>query len=348
MVPIEALFFEDGLPGIVRRGVAPEAAPAAPLGEAELVSRGEHLCQIADDLEAASSPTQRDLRLHALTGDLRALSQGTTGELGARLLEFSDVAAGMLEEGLAARISHAFAERLRAVGEALRAALQTEEGDVAERVEEATAGLRRIKSGSVAATTPIPVAEPEDDIVPIESLAPDDLVPEPHPAPRAAAISVDGSRDGNPFATLFSGSGASAESGDLAGSYVTFGRLLHESSIVSPSLDGLMGRLRPAPSRPTAGTAVPPARHPAPQPALEAAPMIPAAAPFVAAESPVAEPEVPVVEIAELCYRGRAALQRAAAIKIEIRGALEGSSFQPSLEPLVAELLDLVELALIE
>lgn len=334
-VPIESLFFEDSEPGIVRRGTPPDAAPGATLGEAELVSRGEHLCQIADDLEGASSPTQRDLRLHALTGDLRALAPGTTGDLNGCLLEFSDVAAGMLEEGLAARIAHAFAERLRAVGEALRAAPQSSDQETTERVREATAGLRRLKTGSISASVPAiaqtagqtTIEAMELDIVPIESLAPDDDAP----AVLSTGLAPDLGAAALPpteFASLFKGSGSAEESRDLAGTFVTFGRLMDLSTGSAPSIDGLLGRLHAAP---------------APRPVTRATPVT--AAPLPA---PMVEVSVPVVEIAELCYRGRTALQRAALVKMEIERAIEASSFQASLQPLVAELLDLVELALIE
>ncbi|MFI5210037.1 MAG: hypothetical protein ACHQ2E_06295, partial [Gemmatimonadales bacterium] len=79
IVSIEELFPEDGEPGILERGSAPVA------GRGEVISRGERLRQVADDLERASSPTQRDLRLHAIALDLRALARGITGDLGHRL-----------------------------------------------------------------------------------------------------------------------------------------------------------------------------------------------------------------------------------------------------------------------
>jgi hypothetical protein len=55
-----------------------------------------------------------------------------------------------------------------------------------------------------------------------------------------------------------------------------------------------------------------------------------------------------VVEISELCYRGRTALQRAARLKVEIRSALDRDEASILVQPLLDELMDLVELALVE
>jgi hypothetical protein len=60
------------------------------------------------------------------------------------------------------------------------------------------------------------------------------------------------------------------------------------------------------------------------------------------------EPEVDVVEIATLCYRGRGALERAAVVRDQIRVARSAEATAGVVEPLVEELLDLVELALVE
>ena len=50
----------------------PQFAAPAPLGPLELVSHGEHLCQIADLIARVGSATERDLRLYHLVGALRA------------------------------------------------------------------------------------------------------------------------------------------------------------------------------------------------------------------------------------------------------------------------------------
>jgi hypothetical protein len=54
------------------------------------------------------------------------------------------------------------------------------------------------------------------------------------------------------------------------------------------------------------------------------------------------------VDIAAICYRGRSALTRAAAVRAEIRGAMASHAAGAVLRPLVEELLDLVDLAQVE
>lgn len=59
-----------------------------------------------------------------------------------------------------------------------------------------------------------------------------------------------------------------------------------------------------------------------------------------------AAPEPSALDIRALCYRGRAALERAAEVRGEIAERLMRREALPSVEALVAELLDLVPLAL--
>jgi hypothetical protein len=67
-----------------------------------------------------------------------------------------------------------------------------------------------------------------------------------------------------------------------------------------------------------------------------------------AAPSPAPPAETEAVDIQALCYRGRAALERAAAVRGEIAAALDRRVELGSLQPLIRELLDLVPLALAE
>ncbi|HET7599309.1 MAG TPA: hypothetical protein VFK09_03410 [Gemmatimonadales bacterium] len=64
------------------------------------------------------------------------------------------------------------------------------------------------------------------------------------------------------------------------------------------------------------------------------------------AEAP--SPETGVVEIGALCYRGRAALERAAVVRAEIADRLARTNDLAAVQPLIQELLDLVPLALTE
>ncbi len=330
VVPIESLFFDDGMPGVVRRGTAPRPA-APPLGRAELVSRGEHLCQVADDLDRATSPTQRDLRLHSLTTDLRSLGESVLGQLGTRIRAFADQARDAISRGVAARAVGDFAACLREAGQLLRAwSEEASEGPMIEQF----AGLSRTLTHLDAVISqpatiappapPVPTAELDLDIVPIESL----LLEEP-PAPPPTGVE-------GPVGARAESRTSAVESTDLAGSLVTYARLLQHHGLPPASLDELLRRptqpkipIAPAPAEVSTG------------PVLEPVPERPLA--------PVAAtPEPEVIEIGDLCYRGRGALLRAALVKLQIRGALASRAPASTVDPLIDELLDLVELALVD
>jgi hypothetical protein len=55
-----------------------------------------------------------------------------------------------------------------------------------------------------------------------------------------------------------------------------------------------------------------------------------------------------IVAIESLCYRGRSALERAAAVRGQLAAELAGASDLATIRPLLQELLDLVPLALDE
>jgi len=63
---------------------------------------------------------------------------------------------------------------------------------------------------------------------------------------------------------------------------------------------------------------------------------------------PALAPEPDVLAIADLCYRGRAALHRAVEVRREIREAMASHAPGAVLRPMVEELLDLVDLATVE
>lgn len=66
------------------------------------------------------------------------------------------------------------------------------------------------------------------------------------------------------------------------------------------------------------------------------------------AAAPAATPADTVVPIESLCYRGRAALERAVEVRRELAARLQGPVELADVQPLVQELLDLVPLALAE
>jgi len=294
IVPIETLFFA-GDAGVVQLGTAPRSPAAAGFGAAAIVSRGEHLCQSADEIADAGSVTQRDLRLHVLIGDLRTLGSGLPPGLDIAVEAFGSSARSAVARGAATRDPGGFAAVIRDAGTRLRGFTEvTQPTTLIQAFEALSARLEALVEEPAAPTpvtvaTPVPAAEPvamvddESDVVPIESLAPDE-----------------------PPAVSAGPSGFSSDAWDLAASYARLEEL-------------------------TAGAAGPAA----------------AEAPATRIPVRIAAPEPAVVDIAALCYSGRAALERADQVRREIlaRGPAQPTA---AIQPLVDELLDLVELALVD
>jgi hypothetical protein len=171
------------------------------------------------------------------------------------------------------------------------------------------------------APEPVPTFAPEPmgAIVPIESLAPDPIgdviVPIQSLAP-----------DDEP---TFAQPGAG-----LIGAFVSYQRLLVFHGTGEASIDGLLGRI----------AATPP---------MVVSPALPAVAAMVPSETverpvPALAPEPDVIAIADICYRGRSALHRAADVRHAIRDAMASHAPGAVLRPLVEELLDLVDLAMVD
>jgi HPt (histidine-containing phosphotransfer) domain-containing protein len=309
VVPIESLYPEGEPHPVIPPPSQPQFASPAPLGPLELVSQGEHLRQIADLISHARSATERDLRLYHLVGALRSAGGPSTDPVASALSVFARSTREALAAGVAAQATVELATCLRDAGDLLRSIADTDDRmlvsrrmlDVAYRLDQ----LRATPEPAVAAATPdaeldvVPieslaydaVAEVgirESEIVPIESLAPDGppVVPIQQLAPDA----------------LISHSG-------LEASFSTLARLGRERSAPSPSLEGLLGRVTPAPT---------------------------------------ARPTEEAVSIEILCYRGRAALERAASVRDDLNSKLAHRADLESIRPLIQELLDLVPLALVE
>jgi hypothetical protein len=101
-----------------------------------------------------------------------------------------------------------------------------------------------------------------------------------------------------------------APAGGLEGSYATFDRLRRERPAAPASLEALVGQA-------------------------------------LAATTPAAaDPEVVTIEIGSLVYRGRAALERANAVRQQLADELARNGGIEKIQPLLQELLDLVPLAL--
>lgn len=215
VVPIETLYLEgDPSPLAPAHGQPQFEAPAA-LGPLELVSHGEHLCQIADLIARASSATERDLRLYHLIGALRTAAVPGPDPVAGALAVFARSTREALASGISSRSTEELVDGLRAAGELLRSVADAEDRmqvsrrllDVAHRVDQARGSAEEPRK---------PSADLETDVVPIESLAPD--------TPPAAAA---------------------PEESVLETSFRTLERLQRERGGAPPSLEVLMGAQQP-------------------------------------------------------------------------------------------------------
>ncbi len=303
IVPIETLFFA-GEEGIVHRGSAPRSQVGASMSAAAVVSRGEHLCQAADEIDEAAPGTPQNLRLHLLVDDLRTLKTGLPTGLDVAVASFAAAAEAAVYRGVAAAHAAQFTELIRDAGGRLRnftdvtqpAAFGEGFHGLVRSIE--ALGAEPVGQPPVPARRPAP--EPEIDVVPIESLAPDEVR-----APVAVPVA------GNSW--------------DLAASYTSYESLVAGGAAVSRAPSHLTSAPRPA--------LVARERDSGPREAVKAAPPSPAA-------------ELPIVEIGDLLYRGRSALQRADQLRHVIRTAVYSDQPMSDIRPLVDELLDLVGLAI--
>jgi hypothetical protein len=346
VVGIETLFFA-GEDGIVERGSVPRSGPAAGFGAAAVVSRGEHLCQSADELAQAGSATQRDLRLHVLVGDLRTLGAGLPPGLDVAVDAFGVSARSAIARGVGVTQAERFSGLLRDAGTRLRGFTEvTQPTTLIQAFSDLITQLDRLGSGqdtapSAAITIPTPaipvravepVAAPiaappappmaaplpiddESDVVPIESLLLAEVETEVVPIESLAPVAAPA------LAPIVAG-------WDLVDSYLQFEALLAGAAAVvaePPSSLAPLETARAAAEPPAAGP-----RHTEPGVLL------------------VEQDEGDIVEISALLYRGRDALRRADELRREIRAVAISSDRPVDLSPMVDELLDLVELALTE
>jgi hypothetical protein len=314
VVPIESLYFDDGGPDIVEHGTV--AGRARVLGQVELVAHGEHLRQAADEIERALSRTQLELRAQALVATFRALSAASGSPLHDAVSRFALAAREAVLGGAPVTNTPTFVGRLRDAGLALSETGQDDD-DRAVRLEEAATALE----GLVAE----PVAE-------------------------AALATVEETAEEQAFAEP---EGEAEETSDLAGSWARYERYVDSLGLGEPSLDELLagppadpGHAAPAiPEMPVAIPISPPVFESAePEPEMPVA--IPVSPPVFESAEPEPEPvEELIVPIADLCYSGTAALDRAANLGEVIRAGLAAGKVSSDLRDLVEEVLDLVELS---
>ncbi len=290
VVPIESLF-AAGDPGVVQRG---SSIKASPLTAVELVSHGERLCEVADQLERAETPTLRDLRLYATVAALRPLEVAVGEPVPASLGAFAGAARELIAQGGVASNPEEFADCVRQAGGILRGiTAPSAQSQAADLIEQLSQRLHKMGAPVFRPVYPTPVPpleqpqapELELPVVPIESL----LADEP-PAARTPRPAEPRDEPG------------------LAGSFATLARLLAERGMGAPSLHALLA-------------------GPPPQPSAEDT------------------WEMPVVDIAELCYRGQRARDRAMEVRQQAEAVIKSHGEIARILPLLDELTDLVALA---
>jgi hypothetical protein len=218
VVPIESLYFADDPAPLTPPIAQPQFTAPTPLGPLELVSHGEHLCQIAQLIRHSDSATERDLRLYHLAGALRAAAAPGPDPVAGALTVFARATREALAAGVAAGATDSLVAALRDAGELLRSVVDADDRmQVSRRLLDVAHRLDELRGESAAPPVPASETPTKDgaDIVPIESLAYDaDIVP-------ITALAPDTG---------------------LERSYATLARLGHGPAPPTPSLDGLLGR----------------------------------------------------------------------------------------------------------
>lgn len=279
VVSIESLYFDDDDSPSTPPVAQPQFTVPAPLGPLELVSHGEHLCQIADLIASSRSATERDLRLYQLLGALRAAAVPGSDPVATALAVFARSAREALAAGMAAQATETLVRGLRDAGELLRSVADAQDRmQVSRRVLDVAYRLDLVRTGTSGGA-----GAAEGDVVPIESLD-YDAIPASGPEPEIV-----------PIESLAPDTG-------LEASFRTLARLERERGAQTPSL-----------------------------------------AAFLAAP-PGPEPEAVAIET--LCYRGRAALERADVVRRTLAAEMARGPELGTIRPLIQELLDLLPLAL--
>lgn len=237
VVAIESLYL-DGEKGIVQAGTSLRVTP---LSTVELVSQGERLCEVADELERAESPTLRDLRLYSTVAALRPLETAVGEQVPASLGAFAGAARELIAQGGVARNPAEFADCVRQAGAILRAISTTGSNHhPSELIEGLSQRLHKMGAPVFRPVYPTPVPpverpvlepEPTPVVVPIETLLADEpraSVPVMAPPAPTAALDEPG----------------------LVGSFITLSRLLAERGVGPGSIEELLAGPTVAPATP--------------------------------------------------------------------------------------------------
>lgn len=321
VVPIEALFFDDAGPHVVREGAAPEG-----MSRVEVVSEGEYLAGAAGALERATSPVLRDLRLFGMAAALRPLTGAGSAPLAVALGRMADAGRGAIARGAAAANLPTFVDLVGQAAEALRGAAHADEAALSAALDAVSAQLGEL------GTEPAPALEPQAPAAAGAEAAGLTFIVTPEEvavtAPRRSLAHLDAAAAATTpaaaaQAALAPGAAATpapapAESGTpLADAFAALARLSAAPAADTTELDHLLAL---------------PAEPPGVVPIELLAPAL---------------DESDVVPVESLLLRGPAALRHALALQPEIESLLAArNGGGPRLAALVREVFDLVQLGL--
>jgi hypothetical protein len=213
-VPIDSLFFGDGGPHVVEEGTPPDVAA---MGVVEVVSHGEHLREVADQLESARSSTQLELRALSLGKTFRALERAEGAPLLAAVSAFATAARQAVVRGCATHHRADFAQQMRDASGVLTRAATEDEMKLAGRLREIVTTLDDLPGAPPPGLAPAPMIEPRRAAAPAEP-----------PTPGAPVA-----------ATAFAADSAASpdDGGPLVASWTTFERLMAEPGDTRASFD---------------------------------------------------------------------------------------------------------------
>jgi len=345
VIPIQALYFEDAGPHVLVEGT--QASAPGRMVQLESVAHGEHLVQAADQLERAEWDTQRELRALALTTTFRSLMTVSGGPMEQTVREFSEAAVRAVSRGAPVHNTGAFAAQLRAAGEILIASPGGDAAALASRMHEVAATIEAIPAAQAAQQLE------DSEGPPIRPAAPSAAIAvKPH-EPESIMTAEPTSEAAGPRPVALP-TGAADDVEDLTTSWLLYDRLREDLGDSEAPIELLVGDAPPPHEELVASVPTEVAAAVLQQEGVAPMEQLSATAPLEISAVQTASPAAPasatdeedVVSIADLCYSGSAALERALSVRNQIHGLLtEQELDRPLLVDLVEELLNLVDLS---
>jgi len=315
-VGIESLYEGGEAGGIAEARPAPHGVR---LGPVELTALGEHLKQVGVSVAHAGTLAQRELRILALVDALRTLENGAADELQESVRAFARSGRDAITRGIVLEHAESLGHALQEAGIAIASMS-------AKRLALVTDQIGKLLAPPAEPQAAPPAPEPSRAPA-VAAPAARPAAPVPAPAPAASAEELE------------------QETPDLAGSLLRYERLVATRGWGPPSIEALIAGESEAPApTPAAVAAVAPAAVAAAVAAVTPAVAPAAVAAVTPAVAPAVAPAEPLVSIDDLCYRGRAALDRALSLRETARDLVAANAPASAVEELLDEVFDLVRL----